>query len=62
MLPEFGNNFCAACKPFVRIWHKRIGRIKGCPIIVIDADLQGIHAISSVFGGYLSAPLTLSAE
>ena len=61
MCLEFGNNFRAACEPIARNWHKRNDPIQGRPMIVVDADLQEIRAIS-LFGEYLPAPLTVSAE
>ena len=42
MLLEFSNNFCAACEPVARIWHKGndpIGR-RPIAIVVVDVDLQ----------------------
>ena len=39
---EFGDDFCAACEPIARIWHKGndpIGR-RPIAVIVVDIDLQ----------------------
>ena len=39
---EFGDDFCAACEPIARIWHKGNDPIRRRPIVVIvvDIDLQ----------------------
>ena len=50
MLLKFGNDFCAACEPTAWIWHKGNDPI-GCrpiAVIVVDDDLQAIHAISLI--------------
>ena len=60
---EFGDDFCAACEPIARIWHKGndpIGRRPIAIIDVLDVHLPEIHTIS-LMGWYLSVPLTLSA-
>ena len=46
MLPQFGDDFYAACEPIARIWHKGNEPIGRCPIAVIDVHLPEIHAIS----------------
>ena len=45
---EFGDDFCAACEPIARIWHKGNDPV-GChpiDIIVVDVDLQEMNDIS----------------
>ena len=48
---EFGNDFCAACEPIARIWHKGNDPI-GCRpvaiIVVVDVHLLEIDTISLV--------------
>ena len=51
MLLESGDDFCAACEPIARIWHKGndpIGR-RPVAVIVVDVDLQGMprHQVAS---------------
>ena len=48
---QFGDDFCAACEPIARIWHKGDDPIGRPPIaiIVVDVDLQEI----SLLDGYL---------
>jgi len=49
MLLKFGDDFCAACEPIARIWHKGNDPIGCHPIaIIVDVHLLEIHAISLV--------------
>ena len=48
MLPQFGDDFCASCKPIARIWHKGNDPIGRRPIAIIDVHLTEIHAINLV--------------
>ena len=61
---EIGDDFRSPCESIARIWgHKENDPIRCRPIIVVDVvdvHLPGIHAIS-LFGGYLTFPLTVSA-
>ena len=46
---EFSNNFCAACEPTARIWHKGNDPIGRRPIaIIVDVHLPEIHTISLI--------------
>ena len=57
---EFGNDFCAACEPIARIWHKGNDPIGRRSFVVVDMDLPEIHAIS-LQSKYLTVSLTVSA-
>ena len=37
---EFGNDFCAACEPIARIWHKGNDPIGRHPIAIIVANVD----------------------
>ena len=47
MCLEFGDDFCAACEPVARIWHKGNDPVGRRPIaIIVDVDLQETNVIS----------------
>ena len=49
MLLKFGEDFCTACEPIARIWHKGNDAIGHRPIVIsVDVHLPEIHAISLV--------------
>ena len=57
---EFGDDFCAACEPCARIWHKG-GSDDPIGVAIVDeldGQLPEIHAISWL-GWYLTVPLTV---
>ena len=49
MLLQLSDDFCTACEPIARIWHKGNDPIGHRPIaIVVDVHLPKVHAISLV--------------
>ena len=48
MLPQFGDDFCAACELIAWIWHEGNDPIGRRPITIIDVHLPEIPAISLV--------------
>ena len=48
MVLKFGNDFCTACEPIARIWHKGNDPIGRRTILFVDVYLPEIHAISLI--------------
>ena len=42
MLPQLGDDFCAACEPIARIWHEGNDPIERRPIAIVDVHLPEI--------------------
>jgi hypothetical protein len=61
---EFSNDFCAACKPIARTWHKRNDPIGHCSIaiIVVDVDLQDTMPLACLMDTLGKHSLTVLAS
>ena len=42
MLPQFGDDFCAACEAIAQVWHEGNDPIERRPIAIVDVHLPEI--------------------